>query len=108
MFEELSRPEGLSGETVRRVFDAIFAGAWTPAQIGALLASQRLKGDNAECIRAAAEAMRAVMVKVEHDFPVLLDTCGTGGDGSSTLNLSTGAALIAAAAGIAVGKHGNR
>ncbi|HEY3498648.1 MAG TPA: anthranilate phosphoribosyltransferase, partial [Polyangiaceae bacterium] len=108
VFEELSRPEGLSGETVRRVFDAIFAGAWTPAQIGALLASQRLKGDNAECIRAAAEAMRAVMVKVEHDFPVLLDTCGTGGDGSSTLNLSTGAALIAAAAGIAVGKHGNR
>ena len=108
VFEELSRPEGLSGQTMRRVFDAIFAGAWTPAQIGALLASQRLRGDNAELISAAAEAMRAVMVRVPHDFPVLLDTCGTGGDGSSTLNLSTGAALIAAAAGVAVGKHGNR
>jgi anthranilate phosphoribosyltransferase len=108
VFEELSRPEGISGATMRRVFDAIFAGAWTSAQIGALLAAQRLRGDNAECISAAAAAMRAVMLRVPHDFPRLLDTCGTGGDGSSTLNLSTGAALIAAAAGVPVAKHGNR
>jgi anthranilate phosphoribosyltransferase len=108
VFDELARPEGLSGETMRRVFDAIFAGAWTPAQIGGLLTALRLRGDSAECIRAAAEAMRSVMVRVPHEFPELLDTCGTGGDGSGTLNLSTGAALIAAAAGVPVGKHGNR
>jgi anthranilate phosphoribosyltransferase len=98
----------LSAATVRRVFDAIFAGAWTPAQTGGLLVALRLSGDSPEVIQAAAEAMRAVMLRVPHDFPALLDTCGTGGDGSNTLNLSTGAALIAAGAGVPVGKHGNR
>jgi anthranilate phosphoribosyltransferase len=99
---------GLSPATVRRVFDAIFAGAWTPAQTGGLLVALRLAGDSPEMIQAAAEAMRAVMLRVSHDFPALLDTCGTGGDGSNTLNLSTGAALIAAGAGVPVAKHGNR
>jgi anthranilate phosphoribosyltransferase len=108
VFAELSRPEGVSAPMVRRVFDAIFAGAWTPAQIGAFLACLRQKGDSAEVIAAAAAAMRAVMVRVPHDLDVVLDTCGTGGDSSSTLNLSTGAAVIAAAAGVPVAKHGNR
>ncbi|HVR21570.1 MAG TPA: anthranilate phosphoribosyltransferase [Polyangiaceae bacterium] len=98
----------LSPATVRRVFDAIFAGGWSPAQTGGFLVGLRIFGESPELIQAAAEAMRAVMVRVPHDFPNLLDTCGTGGDGSSTLNLSTGAALIAAGAGVAVGKHGNR
>jgi anthranilate phosphoribosyltransferase len=108
VLDELMRPEGLSGPTVRRVFDAIFAGAWTTAQIGGLLTGIRLRGDRGEVIAAAAAAMRAVMLKVPHDYPKLLDTCGTGGDGSGTLNLSTGAAIIAAAAGTPVAKHGNR
>jgi len=108
VLEELMSPAGLSGPTVRRVFDAIFAGAWTSAQIGGLLTALRLHGDRPEVIAAAASAMRAVMLKVPHDFPRLLDTCGTGGDGSGTLNLSTGAAIIAAAAGVPVAKHGNR
>jgi anthranilate phosphoribosyltransferase len=108
VFEELSRSAGISGPTVRRVFDAIFAGAWTPAQIGAFLACLRQKPDSAEVIAAAAAAMRAVMVRVPHQLDVVLDTCGTGGDGSATLNLSTGAAVIAAAAGVTVAKHGNR
>jgi anthranilate phosphoribosyltransferase len=99
---------GLSAATVRRVFDAIFAGAWSPSQTGGLLVALRLSGESPELIQAAAEAMRAVMLRVPHDFACLLDTCGTGGDGSNTLNLSTGAALIAAGAGTPVGKHGNR
>lgn len=108
VFAELSRPEGIAAPTVRRVFDAIFAGAWTPAQIGAFLACLRLSSDSAEVIAAAASAMRAAMVRVPHELDLVLDTCGTGGDGSGTLNLSTGAAVIAAAAGVPVAKHGNR
>jgi anthranilate phosphoribosyltransferase len=108
VFDEMQRPGGVSADTVRKVFDAILAGAWTGAQIGGFLTGLRLGGDSAEVIRAAAEAMRAVMLRVPHDFTILLDTCGTGGDGSGTLNLSTGAALIAAAAGVPVAKHGNR
>ncbi len=107
VFSELGAG-GLSAATVRRVFDAIFAGAWSPSQTGGLLVALRLSGDSPELIQAAAEAMRAVMLRVPHDFPALLDTCGTGGDGSNTLNLSTGAALIVAGAGTPVGKHGNR
>lgn len=108
VLEELLKPEPLSGKTVRAVFDAIFAGAWPGSQIAGFLTALRFKGDSAEVIAAAAGAMRAAMVRVPHDFPVLLDTCGTGGDGSGTLNLSTGAAIIAAAAGVPVAKHGNR
>jgi anthranilate phosphoribosyltransferase len=108
VLEELSKPEGLSANTVRLAFDALFAGAWTSAQIAGLLTGLRMQGDRGDVIAAAAGAMRAAMVRVPHDFPRLLDTCGTGGDGSSTLNLSTGAAIIAAAAGVPVAKHGNR
>jgi anthranilate phosphoribosyltransferase len=107
VFDELGRGT-ISAATVRRVFDAIFAGAWTPAQTGGFLVALRFGSDSPEVIQAAAEAMRSAMLRVPHEFPALLDTCGTGGDGSSTLNLSTGAALIAAGAGVPVGKHGNR
>src|SRR5690606_24287483 len=61
-----------------------------------------------EVIAGAARAMRANMVAVEHAFPKLLDTCGTGGDETGTVNLSTGAALICASLGVPVAKHGNR
>ena len=109
VFAELGSPSGLSNATVRRVFDAIFAGAWTHATVSGFLVALRLTGNETPAvITAAARAMRAVMVPVSHDFPVLLDTCGTGGDGAHTLNLSTGAALIASAAGVPVAKHGNR
>jgi anthranilate phosphoribosyltransferase len=97
-----------SASTIRRVFDAIFSGAWTPMQIGAFVAALRIRGETAEIVAAAAEALRSAMVPVAHDLPRVLDTCGTGGDGLGTLNLSTGAAIIAAAAGVPVAKHGNR
>jgi anthranilate phosphoribosyltransferase len=108
VFAELTSPGGLAAERVRQVFDAIFAGAWTPAQIAGFLVALRLSGESAEVITAAASAMREAMVVVDHGLERVLDTCGTGGDHSGTLNLSTGAALIAAAAGIPVAKHGNR
>ena len=109
VFAEMTGTSGLSPHTVRRVFDAIFAGVWTPAMVSAFLIGLRLTGSETPAvIAAAARAMRAVMVPVPHSYPLLLDTCGTGGDGAGTLNLSTGAALIAAAAGVPVAKHGNR
>jgi anthranilate phosphoribosyltransferase len=98
----------LSADEVRSAFDSILAGAWTPVQVGAFAVALRIRGESAETIAAAAGAMRAAMARVEHDLPVVVDTCGTGGDGANTLNLSSAAALVVAACGIPVAKHGNR
>lgn len=92
----------------RRAFDAIFDGSWTQAQIAGFLMALRLRGETPEVIAAAAESMRAAMLRVDHGFERVLDTCGTGGDGQGTLNLSTAAAIIVAGAGVVVAKHGNR
>jgi anthranilate phosphoribosyltransferase len=108
VFAELSKNGGLTGPRVRAVFATIFAGGWSTTQIAAFLSALRMTPDDPETIAAAASAMREVMVKVEHALPLVMDTCGTGGDHSSTLNISTGAALIVAAAGVPVAKHGNR
>ena len=107
-FGELTTPAGLSAETARAVFDAILAGQWTTTQVGAFVAALRVKGESAETIAAAAQALRGAMVPVEHGLDTVLDTCGTGGDGLSTVNISTGAAILVAATGVAVAKHGNR
>ncbi|HEX3344917.1 MAG TPA: anthranilate phosphoribosyltransferase [Polyangiaceae bacterium] len=93
---------------VRAAFDAILAGAWTPVQVGAFAVALRMRGESAEVLVAAAEAMRAAMAVVEHGLPVVADTCGTGGDGTHTLNLSSAAAVVVAACGVVVAKHGNR
>ncbi|MBX3201310.1 MAG: anthranilate phosphoribosyltransferase, partial [Labilithrix sp.] len=98
----------LGAEDVRAAFEAILAGAWTPVQIGAFATSLRLRGETAEAIVAAAEALRAVMTAVDHGLDQVIDTCGTGGDGAHTLNVSTGAAIVVAACGVHVAKHGNR
>ena len=74
--------EPLDAEGARHAFDAIFAGAWTPVQIGAFLVALRMTGETADAIVGAAGAMRAAMSAVKHEFPVVVDTCGTGGDGS--------------------------
>jgi anthranilate phosphoribosyltransferase len=108
VFRELVSPDGISPELVRRVFDTVLAGGWTPAQIAAFMVALRLRGETAPVIAAAAEAMRAAMLAVDHGLPRTLDTCGTGGDGLGTLNLSTFAAIVAAACGVPVAKHGNR
>jgi anthranilate phosphoribosyltransferase len=108
VYAELMSEPGLTEETTRAVFDAIFAGAWSPSQIGGFLVALRQRGETAAIVAGAAAAMRAAMLPVRHSFTKLLDTCGTGGDGSGSLNLSTGAAIVAAAAGARVAKHGNR
>jgi anthranilate phosphoribosyltransferase len=108
VFEGLLTERTMSPLVARRVFDSILAGGWTPVQIGAFLVSLELLGQNASVLGAAAKAMRAAMIEVKHDLPLVFDTCGTGGDGKNTVNISTGAAIIVAAAGVPVAKHGNR
>jgi anthranilate phosphoribosyltransferase len=98
----------LSRDQARAVMDEVMRGSATPAQIGGLLAALRLKGETAEEIAGCAEAMRAHVLAVRPDREDLVDTAGTGGDGARTINISTAAALVAAAAGAGVAKHGNR
>jgi anthranilate phosphoribosyltransferase len=68
----------------------------------------RVRGESADAIGEAAEALRAVMAGVDHGLPVVADTCGTGGDGAHTINVSTAAAIVVAACDVPVAKHGNR
>jgi anthranilate phosphoribosyltransferase len=98
----------LSEVEMTAIIGQIMDGAATPAQVGALLAALRMKGETVEEAVGAAQAMRQRMVRVDSDLPVLLDNCGTGGDGSGSVNVSTAAALILAACGVKVAKHGNR
>jgi anthranilate phosphoribosyltransferase len=86
----------------------IMRGDATPAQIGAFLVALRLKGETADEIAGCAEAMREHVLPVYPQRDDLVDTAGTGGDGAQTINISTAAAIVAAAAGAGVAKHGNR
>lgn len=99
----------LSREQTAEVFEEIFSGQATPAQLGAFMVALRMKGETPEEIAGAADVMRrkATRVRTPAGRPVL-DTCGTGGDGAHTVNLSTMVAFVAAAAGATVAKHGNR
>jgi anthranilate phosphoribosyltransferase len=98
----------LSRDETREVMGEIMAGEATPAQIGGFLVALRAKGETADEIAGCAEAMRAHVLSVRPRRDDLVDTAGTGGDGAHTINISTAAALVAAAAGAAVAKHGNR
>ncbi len=89
------------------VMEEIMRGTATPAQVAAFATALRLKGETVEEIIGLAKAMRANAISVQIKEPVV-DTCGTGGDGSGTFNISTAAAFVAAAAGVKVAKHGNR
>lgn len=99
----------LDTESMERAMDTIFEGEATPAQVAALLVALRMKGETADELAAAARSMRrhAVAVKLKASAPIV-DTCGTGGDGSDSFNISTVAAVVLAACGVTVAKHGNR
>jgi anthranilate phosphoribosyltransferase len=92
----------------RLVMDAIMEGQATGAQIGSLVTALRMKGETVDEITGFAESMRSKSRRVETERSGLLDTCGTGGDGARTFNISTAAAIIAAAGGVRTAKHGNR
>jgi len=108
VLERLIAGQDLSSSESQSVFDALMSGDWTPAQIGALLVALRMKGERVEELVGATRALRAHMLRVEVATEHLVDTCGTGGDARNTFNISTLAAITAAAAGARVAKHGNR
>lgn len=105
---QLMRGRDLSEAQVRQVVGDMVAGRCGDAETAALLVALRMKGETAEEIAAAAAVLREHMVVLETGRDGVLDTCGTGGDGAGTLNISTAAALVAAGAGVPVVKHGNR
>jgi anthranilate phosphoribosyltransferase len=108
LFEVLVRGQPLSREQARTAMAAIMDGEATPSQIGGLLMALAVRGETVEELVGFAEAMRERVERVPVTRRPVLDTCGTGGDGSASLNVSTLAGLVAAAAGIPVAKHGNR
>ncbi len=103
----INKRRDLSEDEAAGAMGEIMDGEATPAQIGAFVTALRLKGETVEEIAGMARVMRDHALRVTHSGP-LIDTCGTGGDGSGTFNVSTAAAFVAAAAGISVAKHGNR
>ncbi len=100
--ERLSQTEGAE------LIGAIFDGELSPAQSAGLLVALASRGETIDEIVGAARAMRERCLRVEHGLPEVVDVVGTGGDGANTINISTMAALVTAAAGIPVAKHGNR
>jgi len=101
--------EGLTAEQARACMKEIMEGKATPAQIGAFLTALRMKGETVTEVTEFAKVMREFCVRIAPSVNGrLIDTCGTGGDSARTINVSTAAALIGAAAGAYVAKHGNR
>jgi anthranilate phosphoribosyltransferase len=100
--------QDLSGDEMISVMQQIMTGECTASQIGGFLVGLRMKGETVDEISAAASVMRELSTRVHVGGDHLVDTCGTGGDASGSFNISTASALVAAAAGARVAKHGNR
>ena len=105
---KLADRSSLTEQEAESVMLEIMDGAATPAQIAAYLMGLRLKGETVEEIAGSVRAMRAKAIRISVGDPLVVDTCGTGGDGALTFNISTTTALVVAGAGLTVAKHGNR
>ena len=106
--KQLILRQDFSHDQMTDVMNQIMTGNATPAQIGGFLIGLQMKGETVTEIAAAAEVMRSLATPVHIEGKHVVDTCGTGGDGASTFNVSTASAFVAAAAGCQVAKHGNR
>ncbi len=100
--------QDLGFQDMEALFGHLMDGELNDAHKAALLVALRMKGESADEIAGAASAMRKRVVAIPHGRSSVVDTCGTGGDGKGTFNISTAAAFVAAAAGVAIAKHGNR
>ncbi len=108
MIRDLQSGSKITGAAAEEVFGAIMHGEATPAQIAAILTGLSIRGESAEVVAGAAKAMRAAATHITPESTGLIDTCGTGGDGAKTFNISTAVSLVVAACGVPVAKHGNR
>ncbi|MCD2348406.1 anthranilate phosphoribosyltransferase [Clostridium guangxiense] len=108
VIKKVTAYEDLTEEEAYEAVNKIMDGRVDEAQMAAFLVALKMKGETAEEITGAAKAMREHALKVELKSPYAIDTCGTGGDGAKTFNISTAASIIAAAGGVKVAKHGNR
>ena len=107
--EQVLNGQDLSHADMLAIMQQVMGGVLTPAQIAGLVIALRVKGESVDEIAAAATVMRQLSTKVEiSDNTHLIDTCGTGGDGIQTFNVSTVSAFVVAAAGAKVAKHGGR
>lgn len=105
---KLLNHQDLDTQQMEEVMYQIMQGEATPSQIAGFVIALRMKGESVNELAAAAKVMRNLSSKVEVGLEDLVDTCGTGGDGSKTFNISTAAAIVAASAGVNIAKHGNR
>jgi anthranilate phosphoribosyltransferase len=112
MFKEnlskIIQKKDLNEEQMSRMITDVFSGTITDAQIGAMMAALATKGETFEELAGAARAMRRKALRVQTSAATVVDTCGTGGDGAHTFNISTTTAFVVAACGVTVAKHGNR
>ncbi len=108
LIQHIQAGQDLSRQQMASAVDIMMRGEADAEEVKALLLALRAKGESVDEIAGAAQAMRDHMVAIDSEIAPLVDTCGTGGDRSGTFNISTAAAIVTAAAGVAVAKHGNR
>jgi anthranilate phosphoribosyltransferase len=108
LLRKLTTHVDLTADEASAVMDLVMTGQTTAAQLAAFLVGLAMKGERPEEIVGLARTMRAHAVKLSRPYPESFDTCGTGGDGAGTINVSSAAALVMAACGVVVAKHGNR
>ena len=106
--EKISSGNSLKKEEIKKVFLSIMNNECNDAEIISFLMTLKTKGESVEEITGAAEVLREMCHKLNLPSDKLVDTCGTGGDGQNTFNVSTASAIVASAAGVKIAKHGNK